>query len=161
MIMRKPGPREPEPGPGEWTLSTYETADGLVPFDAFVDDLDLYEQRLLHVCLQEVLAKQGHNVCGSQWGKNLTGGLYEFRVGQSMASVCGTAGIPVPDSYADKADRRPLLRVFFTVYGDRVVLLLGGYDKGADPSTKRQGKEIKRARKLLTAARAELDRGHR
>jgi hypothetical protein len=34
-------------------------------------------------------------------------------------------------------------------YGDRIVLLLGGYDKGADPSAKRQHQEIATARKRL------------
>jgi hypothetical protein len=35
-------------------------------------------------------------------------------------------------------------------YGSKVVLLVGGYDKGADPSEQRQRREIARARKLLT-----------
>jgi len=34
-------------------------------------------------------------------------------------------------------------------YGEKVVLLLGGYDKGKDPKEKRQQREIARARKLL------------
>ena len=54
----------------------------------------------------------------------------------------------MPDDVAG-SDRRVLLRVFCTFHGDRVVLLLGGYDKGRDPSDKRQQKEIARARKLL------------
>jgi hypothetical protein len=33
--------------------------------------------------------------------------------------------------------------VFFAVEGARIVLLLSGYDKGANPSEKRQGREIK------------------
>jgi hypothetical protein len=43
-----------------------------------------------------------------------------------------------------------LLRVFVHFYGSKVVLLLGGYDKGVDPKEKRQQREIERARKLLT-----------
>lgn len=42
-----------------------------------------------------------------------------------------------------------LLRVFCHAYGDRVVLLLGGYDKGEDTSKKRQAKEIEEARARL------------
>jgi len=38
--------------------------------------------------------------------------------------------------------------VFCHAYGNRVVLLLGGYDKGADPSPRRQNEEI-----ALTRAR--------
>ncbi|MCY4620460.1 MAG: hypothetical protein OXD34_01295 [bacterium] len=42
-----------------------------------------------------------------------------------------------------------LLRVFVHFYGDRIVLLLGGYDKGRYPQKKRQQREIARARKSL------------
>jgi phage-related protein len=42
-----------------------------------------------------------------------------------------------------------VLRVFCHAYGDRIVLLLGGFDKGADPSAKRQQGEIDVARKRL------------
>ena len=48
-----------------------------------------------------------------------------------------------------------LLRVFFTAYGERIVLLLGGYDKGADPGKRRQEREIDVARKRLTAFKAQ------
>jgi hypothetical protein len=40
--------------------------------------------------------------------------------------------------------------VFFSVEGAKIVLLLSGYDKGADPAQRRQDREIKVARKLLT-----------
>lgn len=43
-----------------------------------------------------------------------------------------------------------LLRVFVHFYGSRVVLLLGGYDKGIDPKARRQQREIAQARRLLT-----------
>ncbi len=41
-----------------------------------------------------------------------------------------------------------LLRVFCTFSGDRIVLLYHGYNKKADPSEKRQNREIAKARKL-------------
>ena len=46
-----------------------------------------------------------------------------------------------------------LLRVFVHFYGDRIVLLLGGYDKGRDPKENRQQREIAQARKLLAQFR--------
>jgi len=51
----------------------------------------------------------------------------------------------------DTAGRREkvLLRVFVHFYGEKVVLLLGGYDKGDDPKERRQQKEIAEARRLL------------
>ena len=51
-----------------------------------------------------------------------------------------------------------LLRVFVAFHGNRVVLLLDGYDKAADPSPKRQQREIAAARKLLTAWKAQVAR---
>jgi hypothetical protein len=46
-----------------------------------------------------------------------------------------------------------LLRVFFHPHGDKLLLLLGGYDKGRDPSAKRRQTEIKVAHQRLTAWR--------
>jgi hypothetical protein len=42
-----------------------------------------------------------------------------------------------------------LLRVFCHATGDRVILLLGGYDKGSDASPRRQELEIALARRRL------------
>ncbi len=42
-----------------------------------------------------------------------------------------------------------LLRVFVHFYGDKVILLLGGYDNGADPKERRQQREIAKARRYL------------
>jgi hypothetical protein len=39
--------------------------------------------------------------------------------------------------------------VFCHAHGDRLILLLGGYDKGADPSARRQQREIATARARL------------
>ena len=44
-----------------------------------------------------------------------------------------------------------LLRVFVHFHGERVILLLSGYDKGDDPSERRQQLEIADARRHLTA----------
>jgi len=69
---------------------------------------------------------------------------------------------------SDKMGSRPrekvLLRVFVHFYGDKVILLLGGYDKGNDPKERRQQREIAKARKLLaefSARRRRHGRGHR
>ena len=44
---------------------------------------------------------------------------------------------------------RILLRVFCHAHGDRVILLVGGYDKGEHPSPRRQNAEIELARTRL------------
>jgi hypothetical protein len=55
-----------------------------------------------------------------------------------------------------------LLRVFCHAHGHRVILLLAGYDKGADPSRKRQQREIDVARRRLADFQAQerARRGH-
>jgi hypothetical protein len=144
----KPVEPEPEPGPGLWTLQLAEAADGSCPYETFLGDLDEYSFTVLDIAVRTFLGRQGHNVCGTEWGKSLGGGLYEFRVRRPLNTLCNLAGIDVPVGL--DADRKILLRVFFAVEGERIVLLLGGYDKGDDPSDRRQNKEIKRARSLLT-----------
>ena len=49
----------------------------------------------------------------------------------------------------DAPPEKILLRVFVHFHGDKILLLLGGYDKGKTPKPKRQQREIERARKLL------------
>jgi len=44
---------------------------------------------------------------------------------------------------------RILLRVFCHAHGDGLILLLGGYDKGANPSKRGQQREIAEARRRL------------
>ena len=51
------------------------------------------------------------------------------------------------------------MRVFCHAHGDRLVLLLGGYDKGEDASAKRQNKEIEEARARLRRWKARQKRG--
>ena len=138
--------------PGEWTIEVYERPDGSCPYDTFLKSLDPYRQIVLSIAVEEVLGRQGHNVCGSSWGKPLGRGLYEFRVNKSLEALCNEIGIPVPEDYA--ANPEILLRAFFAVEGARIVLLLSGYDKRKDSSQKRQDREIKDARKLLKEHKA-------
>jgi len=53
----------------------------------------------------------------------------------------------VSDDAAAKSETI-LLRVFCTA-GQKIILLLNGYDKGQDDSARRQQREIEKARKLL------------
>ena len=47
-----------------------------------------------------------------------------------------------------------LLRVFCHAHGDRIVLLLGGYDKGERPSPRHQQAQIELAKARLKAWKA-------
>ena len=88
----------------------------------------------------------------TEYGKALGGGLYEFRIRWTAAEIRHKVeGLP-PGDVGGMAEAI-LLRVFFCTAGHKIILLLDGYDKGRDSSTRRQQREIARARKLLTAYR--------
>ena len=53
---------------------------------------------------------------------------------RSLATILSSAGI----ADAGRARRAVLVRVFCALSGNRVIILLGGYDKLRDPSAKRQ-----------------------
>ena len=75
----------------------------------------------------------------------LGNGLYEFRLRHDEKTILSKAGGDADDASTGEV----LLRLFFAAYGQRVILLLGGYDKGRDSSPRRQAKEIERARRAL------------
>jgi hypothetical protein len=55
----------------------------------------------------------------------------------------------------DARDREEiLLRVYCHAYGDKIVLLLAGYDKLSSPSKKRENAEIALARRRLVEFKA-------
>ena len=100
--------------------------------------LSASQRRALSTALRLILAAHGVGVCGGANGRHVGRGLFEFRLDEDAAT---------PRSARPRD--RILLRVFCHAYGDRVILLLGGYDKGADPSRRKQQREIARARARL------------
>lgn len=133
---------------GRWTLELFEADDGTCPFERFVTrELSPFQRQALDAALRMRLARDGIDLARSEWLKALGEGLHEFRVRHTAAEITEMFGGDAPGS-----SHRPeaiLLRVFVHFHGERVVLLLAGYDKSGDSSTKRQGREIARARKLL------------
>lgn len=104
--------------------------------------------------LTHVLGHRGLAVCESEWGKQLGGGLFEFRIRHTAAEIESMfAGAP-PGGQRSKI----LLRVFCHAYGSKVVLLLSGYDKAADSSERRQQREIALARQRLVLFKERLAR---
>lgn len=89
-------------------------------------DLNDLELAALVAALEHLLSQRGVNVCGSEWGKQLGDGLFEFRIRHTANEIKSMFG---PGS--GSADRgKVLLRVLCHAYGDKIVLLLSGYDKG-------------------------------
>ena len=137
---------------GAYTIEFYEE-EGRSPVEQWMEsDLNDVELAALLSALEHVLSHRGVGVCGTEWGKQLGGGLFEFRIRHTAAEIARMHGEPVEGT---KPAEKVLLRVFCHAYGAKVVLLLNGYDKGADPSERRQQREIAVARKRLTRFLAE------
>lgn len=96
--------------------------------------------------LRYLLATEGIGICASEYGRHLGHGLFELRIRHDGQTILKKAGLPIPAG-TPRAD--VLLRVFCHATGERVILLLGGYDKGGEPSPRRQAREIEVARRRL------------
>jgi len=126
-----------------YELEFYEDANGDQPVRRWLrEELTPAKRRALGHAMDEILQGLGIGVCGTEFGKQLGGGLFEFRLRRDLREIA-----PVSDADAGKI----LLRVFCHchAHGDKLVLLVGGYDKGAHPSPRRQSAEIELARARL------------
>ncbi len=127
-----------------YQLEFYEDAAGDCPVRRWLaEELTRTQRFALGQAMREQLQAKGVRVCATAFGKQLGKGLFEFRLRRDTSALGLPGSLPAGSS-------RILLRVFCHAYGDRIVLLLGGYDKGADPSPRRQGKEIAIARDRLS-----------
>lgn len=126
-----------DPSP-QFALVFFVEDDGKTLVRDWLRSLSLTKKQALGTAMREILQALGVGVCGTEFGKQLGRGLFEFRVRQKAEEV--KAKLPPEDL---------LLRVFCHAYGDQLVLLLGGYDKAEDTSKKRQTKEIEEARARL------------
>ena len=73
----------------------------------------------------------------------------EFRLDQDASQVLARKGKRARAEIFEPA--KILLRVFCHAHGDRIVLLLAGYDKGERPSSRYQQEQIELARARLKA----------
>jgi hypothetical protein len=134
--------------PPGYAIEFFRGADGSEPVRRFIDSLSKDKRDSLLAALAQVLARQGLDICRSEWGKQLGGGLAEFRLRHDEREVLARAGIAEFD-LPDPSPEKILLRVFFHAHGKRLILLLSGYDKGARSHPRHQQREIERARTLL------------
>jgi hypothetical protein len=133
--------------PGIWTPEPFEADDGTVPFERFIGDLSDFKFIALDAAIDRVLSVRGIDLVRTEWLKALGDGLHEFRVrhdGDEIARMFDGSR-----SGSSAAGEKVLLRVFVHFHGAKVILLLGGYDKGVDPKERRQQREIAEARRLL------------
>lgn len=142
----------------QWDIEFYADEYGIEPcLEWMTKKLSPQKRRALETAIELVLAERGTAVVETEYGKALGGGLYEFRLRWSAAEVRHKI-MGISAERASKSERI-LLRVFFCTSGHKIILLLSGYDKGKNPSGKRQDSEIDKARKLLTSHRESERRG--
>lgn len=134
-----------------WTAEFYEDADGRRPVESWMGGLGEVEFEALATAIEEILESDGLSLASTPWLKALGDGLHEFRVRHDAATIKALYA----HSGASATTRPPkiLLRLFVHFHGQKVILLLHGYDKGRDDSPRRQNKEISQARKRLRAWR--------
>lgn len=134
-----------------WSIEFWEDDRGRSPFEVWFTKLHEYDQAVVDAVLTHVVARLGMDVCSTEWGKPLGRGLYEIRIRQSLNAILNWGRPSDQDPVTvDGGDKTVLLRLFCTFHGAKIVLLFQGYDKGKDPSDKRQEREIAKARKHLT-----------
>jgi hypothetical protein len=131
-----------------WTPEPFTDDDGDIPFERFADDLSDFKFSALYTAIDRVLSVRGIDLARTEWLKALGKGLHEFRVRHDADEIAHMFGGDPPWVAAPAG--KILLRVFVHFYGDKVILLLGGYDKGADSTESRQQREIAEARRRLT-----------
>jgi hypothetical protein len=90
-------------------------------------------------------------VAEGNFGRNLGGGLFEFRLDQDAEQVLNRKG---KVARPEVEPVRVLLRVFFHPHGQKLLLLLSGYDKGAHSSRTYQQAQIEAARMMLASWKA-------
>jgi hypothetical protein len=138
---------------GEWTVEYYVSSSGEQIGAGWLEELDEAHFAAWVAFVEVLLVAFGKDIPYRNWVKALGDGLFELRVDQperSLRSIFGTAG------ETEATPNTPiLLRAFCTFAGQRIVIVFGGYDKGADPSKKRQQREIKAARRALEAWKRE------
>jgi putative component of toxin-antitoxin plasmid stabilization module len=147
---------------GSWSVEFYADYSGRQPCRVWAEKLSPVKKAAFLAAVGTVLTRQGSNVAGTEFGKNLGAGLYELRIRQTADEIRQRVGdLPIGREGTQRNDPPEvvLLRVFFCTSGRKVIVLLSGYDKGANPSGKRQQKAIADARKLLTAHREARKRG--
>ncbi len=147
--------------PPEYEIEFFRRPDGSEPVRRFIDSLSDDKRDALLATLTHVLARQGLGVCGSEWGKQLGGGLAELRLRHDERKVLVRADSDTGADLPNPSPEKILLRVFFHAHGKRLVLLLSGYDKGARPSARHQQREIERARVYLKEWQAMQSRTRR
>ena len=126
--------------PTGYEVELFRRSDGTEPVRRFLDSLSEDKREALLAALKFILARNGLDVCKSEWGKNLGGGLAELRLRHDEREVLAGHSDTDEEKLPPGSPKRILLRVFFHAHGNRLILLLSGYDKGQRSSDRHQQK---------------------
>jgi putative component of toxin-antitoxin plasmid stabilization module len=129
-----------------YEIEFYVDDNGNEPALTFMRSLPGMKKRAIGVAINEVLQYLGPHVAEGNFGRNLGGGLYEFRLDQDAEQILRRSG---KKARPERDGGKILLRLFFHPHGNKVLLLLCGYDKGERPSKRHQQEQIDEARRLL------------
>lgn len=137
--------------PRRYSLEYYRSPGGDEPVERWISErLSPTKRRAITMALTHILAVHGIAVCGTEFGRHLGHGLFEFRLRYDEAVLRRRLLIPAGAEPIPIHHDSVLLRVFCHAHGAHRILLLHGYDKGGDPSARRQSREIRIARQRLS-----------
>lgn len=149
-----------EVGPPAFSIELFERDSNPndVPYLSwFLHDLTKPKQLAAKAAVERILAYLGNAVVETEWGGNLQDGLCELRIRRTAAEVeswwRNYQGLPEPEP---QPHVEILLRIYFHAYGDKVILLLGGFDKGAHPNHEKA--EVRQAKANLQNWRTQQER---
>src|SRR5713226_1992178 len=136
--------------PRPYRLAFYLDASGDSPVERWLQQLDPVEAYALGSALDGLLQQSGPLLCvlRPQYASSLGGGLYEFRFQDLTEDLLRQLG-KKPRLAMLNTTTQVLFRVFFHPYGNKVILLLGAYDKAKHSSPTYQNAQIRLARKRL------------
>ena len=112
----------------KWKIEFYEDTQGHRPVEKWIDGLSDQKAEAVIMALQEVLAVNGTNLASGAWLKSLGCGLYEFRLRHRAIEI--QAMYKVANRGIRGGAEAILLRIFVALAGEKVIVLLGAYDKG-------------------------------
>jgi phage-related protein len=127
-----------------WNVEFFSDAGGRRPVREWLGSLDESKRDAAIAAIELQLAEFGLNICATEHGRQLGEGLFEFRIRHDEQVIRRKTG-----GKGGSGGKKVLLRIFCHAYGEKIILLLGAYDKGADPSPRRQQREIDIARRRL------------
>ena len=138
-----------------YTVEFFLDDDGSSPVARWItEELTAAERRAVTVALSELVGEMGQDICSTDFGKNIGGGLIELRLRQSEEQILHRIGKKSVEPRARDEAVAVLLRVFFHPHGDKRILVLHGYSKKDISSKQRQQAEVQLARKRLAKWRA-------